>query len=1238
MLLTHLLALTGLFTLFKTSRSQNHTDCKILRLPELIVTNSSPVDCCNSSLIHESISITCNYLGRVTSVIFRKRVPLHQGITEKIGELTFLKVLAVNDTKYFPFSSGIPKDSLSKLVNLEVLDLSSNFCEGNISSYVNFENLKNLKHLDLSKNRFDDNLNFLNNLEHLTFLDLSENNFYVNDFNGAFSKLRKLEVLKISNGLKKVFSQPLPNPLELSKSLRILDMWFCFDSPSTIPPNLETYTNLKSLALNGNNLFGSLDVLSKLTNLTTLQIGSNNFEGIIPSFIPHLSLSSLDLSNNKFTKLPENFENLRSLEILNLAGNLIDDDIKFLNNFYNLKVLRLSNNSFFGKVPNISQNKELGICAVLNSGENICYDSSVFIPTTCIRLLSFKFGNSKKKKQEDFNDITVEDLQATKPSISFSRMRSFARIKKVKIFSPKYDYDNKKIPVVKFVFKIILSLLFLGYLSFSLHRFFDPSGFIEDVSYDSYDSKSAYLYQDNSFLHLGSNNIPIATFNIQYRYPHNHSTPPKCQYQKAGVTFRCNDNPDWYLQTNNFIAATFNISRSDLFLRDLHNFDPSNFLLGSVFERLYVPDENGNVDVSVESIQLTLDLENNIFIGGTVDLTHLFNLGFRSKNEIRAAVLHKNLRTATIVPNYTNIIKFKLSVFKTLDPYSGFFGTWDALYDELYSYEIHSELHESKSDTTSVILLPLGENSLIISKERRNSLFTIVATCLTFFTSLITFHWFLFGRGPFRPWGYVQQKFGLIKRIARKRKARKGKNSIDWDLSLFLKMSNLMDKNSIFHEALQKQVSNDKSFNYMKPEEFAVEIVETRELEQLPNEILMSEANPSGENVVEDRRANALKGYRKKLMEHREIDSKLRDLRLGLRQLDKDFDKSEEDIKALQSVGQMIGEVLKERDAERYIVKASSGPRYVVGCRSKVPKNKLTQGTRVALDMTTLTIMRILPREVDPLVYNMSTEDPGNVTFAGIGGLGDQIRELREVIELPLLNPELFIRVGIKPPKGVLLYGPPGTGKTLLARAVASTLECNFLKVVSSAIVDKYIGESARLIREMFGYAKEHEPCIIFMDEIDAIGGRRFSEGTSADREIQRTLMELLNQMDGFDYLGQTKLIMATNRPDTLDPALLRPGRLDRKIEIPLPNEQGRLEILKIHASGVTKHGEIDYEAVVKLSDTFNGADLRNVCTEAGMFAIREEREYVIQDDFMKAVRKVADAKKLEGKLDYKAM
>jgi len=386
------------------------------------------------------------------------------------------------------------------------------------------------------------------------------------------------------------------------------------------------------------------------------------------------------------------------------------------------------------------------------------------------------------------------------------------------------------------------------------------------------------------------------------------------------------------------------------------------------------------------------------------------------------------------------------------------------------------------------------------------------------------------------------------------------------------------------------------------------------------------------------RKQQALASYKKKLMEHKEIETKVRSMRDSTKTFKRDYDKTEDDLKALQSVGQIIGEVLKQLDEERFIVKASSGPRYVVGCRNKVNKLKLIAGARVTLDMTTLTIMRILPREVDPVVFNMKAEDTGNVDYATVGGLGEQIRELREVIELPLTNPELFLRVGIKPPKGVLLYGPPGTGKTLLARAIASNIDANFLKVVSSAIVDKYIGESARVIREMFGYARDHQPCIIFMDEIDAIGGRRFSEGTSADREIQRTLMELLNQMDGFDVLGKVKVIMATNRPDVLDPALLRPGRLDRKIEIPLPNEAARLDIIKIHSAGISKHGEIDYEAVVKLSEGFNGADLRNIGTEAGMFAIRADRDYCIEEDFMKAVRKVAESKKLESTLHYEKL
>uniref|UniRef100_A0A8C7MTI0 Proteasome 26S subunit, ATPase 6 n=1 Tax=Oncorhynchus kisutch TaxID=8019 RepID=A0A8C7MTI0_ONCKI len=371
-----------------------------------------------------------------------------------------------------------------------------------------------------------------------------------------------------------------------------------------------------------------------------------------------------------------------------------------------------------------------------------------------------------------------------------------------------------------------------------------------------------------------------------------------------------------------------------------------------------------------------------------------------------------------------------------------------------------------------------------------------------------------------------------------------------------------------------------------------------------------------------DTREKGLQDYRKRLLEHKEIDGRLKELREQLKEQTKQYEKSENDLKALQSVGQIVGEVLKQLTEEKFIVKATNGPRYVVGCRRQLDKSQLKPGTRVALYTH---------------AFNMSLPHLRYlISYSEIGGLAEQIRELREVIELPLTNPELFLRVGIIPPKGCLLYGPPGTGKTLLARAVASQMDCNFLKVVSSSIVDKYIGESARLIREMFNYARDHQPCIIFMDEIDAIGGRRFSEGTSADREIQRTLMELLNQMDGFDTLHRVKMIMATNRPDTLDPALLRPGRLDRKIHVELPNEQARLDILKIHSGPITKHGEIDYEAIVKLSDGFNGADLRNVCTEAGMFAIRTDHEYVTQEDFMKAVRKVADSKKLESKLDYK--
>ncbi|KAL7721577.1 26S protease regulatory subunit [Entamoeba marina] len=346
---------------------------------------------------------------------------------------------------------------------------------------------------------------------------------------------------------------------------------------------------------------------------------------------------------------------------------------------------------------------------------------------------------------------------------------------------------------------------------------------------------------------------------------------------------------------------------------------------------------------------------------------------------------------------------------------------------------------------------------------------------------------------------------------------------------------------------------------------------------------------------IDPERKSVLKAYLQKVKTLEAKEVALAKIKDDLKTAKNTTQRNDEMLLSLQAIGMNIADVLKCLDGDKYIVKVSLGPHYVVGCRNAIDKSQLTQGTRVALDMATNTIMRVLPREVHPMVHAMAVESPGNVAYSEIGGLRNQMREIREVIELPMTNPELFERVGVKAPKGVLLYGPPGTGKTLLARALASNLDCHFLKVVAS---------------EMFAFARDHQPCVIFMDEIDAIAGKRIAEGIHSDREIQRTLMELLAQMDGFTEVNRVKVIMATNRPDVLDPALLRPGRLDRKIEICLPNDQGRIEILKIHSKRINIKGDMDFETMAKLSDGFNGADLRNVCTEAGMFAVRDDRDY----------------------------
>jgi proteasome regulatory subunit len=322
-------------------------------------------------------------------------------------------------------------------------------------------------------------------------------------------------------------------------------------------------------------------------------------------------------------------------------------------------------------------------------------------------------------------------------------------------------------------------------------------------------------------------------------------------------------------------------------------------------------------------------------------------------------------------------------------------------------------------------------------------------------------------------------------------------------------------------------------------------------------------------------------------------------------------------------VGPMIvGTVVDVLDENRVIVKSSTGPRFVVNL-SQFIDEKIKPGAQVGLNQQSFAVMCVLPSPRDPAVFGMEIEDAPDVRFSQIGGLDIQISEIREIVELPLKRPDLFAAVGIEPPKGVLLHGPPGTGKTILAKAVAQSTDATFLRVVGSEFVQKYIGEGARLVRELFELAKSKSPAIIFIDELDAIGARRMDGATSGDREVQRTLMQILAEMDGFDARGEVKLIAATNRLDMLDPALLRPGRFDRVIEIPMPNKEARESILRIHTAGMNLDPDVNLRMISDLAEGSSGADLKALSTEAGMYAIREERTMIYQSDFESAAAKI---------------
>ncbi len=329
------------------------------------------------------------------------------------------------------------------------------------------------------------------------------------------------------------------------------------------------------------------------------------------------------------------------------------------------------------------------------------------------------------------------------------------------------------------------------------------------------------------------------------------------------------------------------------------------------------------------------------------------------------------------------------------------------------------------------------------------------------------------------------------------------------------------------------------------------------------------------------------------------------------------------ELERLKMTPQVVGSVVDVLDGNKVVIRSSTGPQFVVGASQFLNSSDLVPGTRVSLNYQTLAVTSILPSSRDLFVKGMEVLEKPDISYSEIGGLDEQIRELREAVEIPLTRPEVFERIGIEPPKGVLLYGPPGTGKTLLAKAVAGQTKTTFIRIVGSELVQKYIGEGARLVRDLFKMAKEKAPSIIFIDELDSIGAKRLDTATSGDREVQRTLMQLLSEMDGFNTRGNIRIIAATNRPDILDSALLRPGRFDRFIQIPMPSEEARLMILKIHCRKMKLLEDVDLEEIVSLTEGMSGSDLKAIAMEAGMFAVREERYGVGRDDLLNAIKKL---------------
>ncbi|MBW2999720.1 AAA family ATPase, partial [Candidatus Woesearchaeota archaeon] len=324
---------------------------------------------------------------------------------------------------------------------------------------------------------------------------------------------------------------------------------------------------------------------------------------------------------------------------------------------------------------------------------------------------------------------------------------------------------------------------------------------------------------------------------------------------------------------------------------------------------------------------------------------------------------------------------------------------------------------------------------------------------------------------------------------------------------------------------------------------------------------------------------------------------------------------------------------VKEVVGENAILRLHNGNEFWVDVSSEC--KKLKAGETVLVEQKNLTVVKKIQSSKKFNVEKFVIIEKPTVNWKDVGGLQQEANEIKEVIELPLKNPKLFEKIGIQPPKGILLHGPPGTGKTLLAKAVAASTNSTFIEIVGSELVQKFIGEGAKLVKEVFELAREKAPSIIFIDELDAIASTRVDVGTSGEREVQRTFMQLLAEIDGFKNLGNIKVIGCTNRKDILDPAVVRPGRLDRLIKIPTPSTEAVAEIFAIHTKSMTVDKRADFEKIFRQMNGFSGADIRAVCTEAGYFAIRKNRTKVIEKDFLEAVKKVNQEEVEEG---HKAM